>query len=183
MADAERRSLDEYRDYLRLLARLQVDTQLQAKLDPSDLVQETLLRAHQAGERFDFRGDAETAAWLRTILANVLIDAVRRFEAGARDVARERSLQAALEASSSRLDAWLADDRSGPEEQAVRQEQLLRLAAALGRLPEDQRRAVELRHLKGCSLGETAEQLGRSKGAAAKLLERGVLRLRELLDQ
>lgn len=182
MTDPVRRPLEDYRDYLRLLAGLQLDDQLRAKLDPSDLVQETLLRAHQAAGRFDWRGPAETAAWLRTILANVLTDAARRFEAAAREIGRERSLQAAVEESSARLEAWLADDRTGPEGRALHQEQLLRLATALAGLPEDQRRAVELRHLKGRSLAEAAAELGRSKGAVAKLLERGIVRLRELLD-
>jgi hypothetical protein len=100
--------LEAYREYLRLFARIQLDSCLRGKLDPSDVVQETLLKAHQAIEARTFRwqSDAAMAAWLRKILANTLRDTVRKFAAGARDVYRERS----PEESSARLEAWLAPE-------------------------------------------------------------------------
>jgi RNA polymerase sigma-70 factor (ECF subfamily) len=181
-AEPERRPLGQYREFLRLLARLQLDPRLQGKIDPSDVAQETLLKAHQALGQFRGQTDAEMAAWLRTILANTLTDALRRFHAEARDVAQERSLQEAVEESSARLQAWLVAGQPSPQENAIRQEDLLRLAGALAALAPDQQRAVELRHLKGLSVAEVARQMNRSKEAVAKLLLRGVARLRQHLD-
>jgi RNA polymerase sigma-70 factor (ECF subfamily) len=181
--EAQSRSLERYREYLRLLARLQLDPRLQGKLDPSDIVQETLFKAYQALDQFRWQSEAELAAWLRKILANTLTDSVRKFGTAARDINLERSLHQALEESSSRLEAWLVADQVSPDDQLIRQEQLVLLAGALAQLPEDQRHAVELRHLRGGTLEEVACQMNRSKGAVAKLLFRGVETLRRLLEE
>jgi RNA polymerase sigma-70 factor (ECF subfamily) len=178
-----RRGLEHYRDYLCLLARLQLDERLQTKLDTSDVVQETLLKAHAKQEQFRVRTDAEMAGWLRQILANTIAEAARKFGAGARDVRREQSLEAALEESSVRLEHWLAADSSGPNGHANRQEQLLGLAGALAQLPADQRQALELHHLKGRPVTELAQELGRSPDAVGALLYRGLKKLRELLAE
>src|SRR5262249_44884788 len=153
-----------------LLARVQLDPRLQGKLDPSDIVQETLLKAHQGLDQFQWRGEGETVAWLRKILANTLTDAARKFGTGARAVNLEHSLAE----SSARLKAWLASEQSSPSEQAIRQEELVRLAESLAELPEDQRRALELMHLKGYPVDAIAEEMGRSATAVGGLLRRGM---------
>jgi RNA polymerase sigma-70 factor, ECF subfamily len=173
-------SLERYRSYLLLLARIQLDRGLQAKLDPSDLVQQTLLKAHQ--HRGQFRGgtEAELAAWLRAILARQLVDVARKF--GPRLDGRERSLEAALEQSSARLEGWLAAEGSSPSRRAERQEQLLRMAEGLAGLPDDQRIALELRHLQGLPIADVAREMGRSTAAVGSLLYRGLKALRDFLD-
>ena len=180
--EAQGRPLENYRDYLRMLARLQLDSRLRGKLDPSDVVQEVLLKAHQAQDRFQYQTEAQEAAWLRKILANTLADAVRRFATEARDVNLERSLEAALEESSANLEKWVAGDSSTPDDKAQRQEQLLQLAHALAALPEDQRMAVELHHLRGHPIAEVAAQMQRTKASVVGLLYRGIQKLREMLD-
>ncbi len=175
-------ALQRHRDYLCLLARLHLSPRLRGKLDPSDVVQQTLLRACQHLHQFRGQGEVEQAAWLRRILAHVLADALREFGAAKRDLALEQSLEAALQASSARLEAFLSPQASSPSQRTVRQEQLQHLAAALDRLPEDQRTAVELHHLHDWSVAEIAGRLGRTEAAVAGLLRRGLKKLRERLQ-
>jgi RNA polymerase sigma-70 factor (ECF subfamily) len=96
--------LEAFRDQLRLLARAELDARWQGKIDPSDLVQQTLLEAYQARDQFRGKSAAELAAWLRRILAHNLADVVRHYGAATRDVALERSLEASLAESASRLE-------------------------------------------------------------------------------
>jgi RNA polymerase sigma-70 factor (ECF subfamily) len=181
--DADGRPLEGYRDYLCLLARLQLGPRLQAKLDASDIVQQALLQAHQGRAHFRGRTEAEWLGWLRAVLASALAAAARRFDARARELGRERSLEAELDRSSSRLECLLAADQTSPSERAVRGEEVLRLALALARLPEDQRRVVELHHLKGLPVADVAEQMGRTRPAVVGLLFRGLKKLRALLRE
>ena len=174
---------ERYREYLRALARLQLDDRLRGKLDPSGVVQQTLLEAHQARDKLRGLSEAQVAAWLRRALANNLADEARRLGAQVRDVGRERPLQQAVDESSARLEALLAVEQASPSQQAVRQEDLLRLAEALAGLPEDQRAAVELHHLEGRTLAETAAALGRTRAAVASLVFRGLRNLRQRLDE
>src|SRR4051794_40177094 len=122
--------LERCRPYLRVLARLHLDGRLRSKLDPSDVVQQALLQAHAHLQQFRGASDGELRAWLRRILANALAEAARRYGAEARDVGRERSLQADLDRSASRLEAWLAAGGPSPSQLASQDEQLLRLAGA-----------------------------------------------------
>ncbi|MBI3468986.1 MAG: hypothetical protein HY000_38780 [Planctomycetes bacterium] len=116
------RGLEGYWEYLLLLARLHLDPRLRSKLDPSDVVQQTLLKAHAQRDCVDNRSDGEVRAWLRTILANTLIDAARKF--GKQPAEQACSLEQALEQSSTRLERWLANDDSSPSGRAMRQERL-----------------------------------------------------------
>ena len=179
-AEEQARRVERFRSYLLLLARLQLNPRLRGKMDLSGVVQQTLLEAHRAPGVPG--ADAELAAWLRRLLAHNLGDEVRKAHARKRDIAREQSLEAALAGSSARLEAMLAAGQSSPSQRAGRNEELLRLAAALGQLPEAQRLAVELHYLCGWPLADVAEHLGRGKSAVAGLLHRGLDKLRAWLQ-
>jgi RNA polymerase sigma-70 factor (ECF subfamily) len=174
--------LEAFRAYLRLMARLQLEPKLRGKLDPSDLVQQTFVKALQALEQFRGQTDAELAGWLRQILANTLANAIRDLHRDKRDVHREQSLHAALDQSSARLEAWLLDPHSSPSQQAERNERLLRLSAALEQLPAAQGEAIILHHLLSWTLDAVAVHLDRTAAAVAGLIKRGMRQLRQQLE-
>jgi RNA polymerase sigma-70 factor (ECF subfamily) len=175
--------LERYRQYLLMLARVQLAPQLRAKLDASDVVQQTMLEACQQWDGFRGGSEAQLLAWLRQILAHNLADALRAFRRAKRDVARERAVQQALDQSSVRVEAWLAAEQSSPSEQAAGAEEAVLLARALAELPEAQREALLLRHWDGWSLKEISRHMGRSPDAVAGLLKRGLKQLRAVLSR
>ena len=176
--DALASRLEGFRAYLHLLARLHLDPQLKGKVDLSGVVQQTLWEGHRALAPSPLTSECQLAALLRRLLANNLADEIRKSYSDKRDVEREHS----LEASSARLEAFLAAAQSSPEQRAERNEELLRLAGALERLPEAHRQALELHYLRGWRLEEIARDLGPGKSAVAGLLHRGLDKLREFLQ-
>jgi len=176
-------SLDQYRSYLHFLARVQLGPKLQAKMDNSDVVQQTLLQAHRAMDQFRGTTSEEMAGWLRQILSRNLAHAIRDFSRGKRDVARERSLDASLEESSVRLEGWLAADQSSPSQRAERNERMLQVANAVESLSDVERRAVVMHYWQGLSPGEIADQIERTPAAVASLLHRALKKLRGVLKK
>jgi len=175
--------LESYRNYLRLLARTGIDHSLQGKADPSDLVQETLLKAHQHFEQFRGQTEAELAAWLRQILARNLTDLARRFRiADARQVARERSLEEMLGHSSAALNNLLVGRGSSPSQSAERREMSVVLADALADMSADSREVIILRSIEERDWDDVAQKMGRSPGAVRLLWARALKRLRPLIE-
>lgn len=173
---------ERYRAALHTLARLKVDPRLDTKLDLSGVVQQTLLEAYQARDRWQDGDEGRQLAYLRRALAHNLTDALRYFATGKRDVELERPLADAAGLSSSRVQEWLAADQSSPSDVVARGERDLHLADALNELPDAQREALILQHWHGWSLAEIGDQLGRSPAAVAGLIKRGLQTLRERLQ-
>jgi RNA polymerase sigma-70 factor (ECF subfamily) len=178
---AEPPLLDQYRPYLRVLARIHLAGSLQARLDASDIVQQTMLQAHQAIQSFRGSTDAEMSAWLRQILAHNLNHALRDHQRGKRDIRREQSLEAQLHRSSARMLDLLSNGERRPEARVEQREALLQLATALEDIGEDQRTAIELHYLQELPVSEVAERMDRSVSAVGGLLHRGLKSLRRQL--
>jgi RNA polymerase sigma-70 factor (ECF subfamily) len=172
--------LERYRGYLELLARVQIGRRLQGKADAADVVQETFLEAYRHFGQFYGRSPGEFASWLRHILADRLSKLVRHYlGTRGRDVRLERQLAAELERSSQALDRGLLASSSSPSRKAARHEQAVQLAEALGRMPQDYREVLILRHLEGLSFPQVARRMGRSLDSVKNLWTRGLARLRD----
>jgi len=172
--------LELYRRYLGLLARLQINRRLQARFDASDLVQETFLKAHRHFGQFSGSTEEELLSWLRQILATTLANSVRHYYGTQRrDLRLERELAAELDQSSQALEERLMAPGSSPSQRASRREQAVVLAEMLGRLPEDYREVVILRHLEGLSFPQVASRMGRTVNSVKKLWARALGQLRD----
>jgi RNA polymerase sigma-70 factor, ECF subfamily len=176
--------LELYRHYLHLLARVEIGRNLQAKLDASDLVQDTLMEAHRGFSRFRGSNETQLICWLRQIMTANLSNLLRRYlGTQGRDVRRERELTVHVDQSSRLLDRGLIDRGSSPSQRASRREQAVLLADALERLPEDYREAIVLRHLEGLTFPEVARRMGRSLDSVEKLWVRGLALLRQAMGE
>ena len=173
-----------YRNYLRLLARIQIGRRLQGKVDASDVVQEAFLDAHRYFGRFRGTSEAQFSTWLREILAGTLANQVRRyFGTHARDIRREREISADLDQSALGLAGMLVDPHSSPSGQAARGELSLLVAEATSRLPDDYQTVIVLRHLEGLTFPQIAERTERTVASVEKVWLRGLTRLRQIFGE
>jgi RNA polymerase sigma-70 factor (ECF subfamily) len=174
------RLLDQYHNYLTLLARLRIGMHLQGKVDPADVVQETFLSAHRDFASFRGQTEGEFLGWLRRILALRLATVVRHYlGTQGRDVLLERDLAEELEQSSRWLAATLVAPGSSPSHQAARREQAVLLADALAALPPNYREVIILRNVEELTFPEVAARMGRTLDSVKKLWTRGLGQLRQ----
>ena len=134
--------------------------------DAEDLVQDTLIRAHNGIDRFDGR---HPRAWLLTILRNAHVNRHRRRRPillRDPDLTFDRASQAA---GPERTDAFVDLELDAE------------LSRALGRLSEPFRLVVELVDIQGLSYAEAAEVLGIPPGTVMSRLHRARARLRDRL--
>lgn len=168
------------RSYLGIVARAQIETWLRAKVDASDLVQQTMLEAHRDFERFTGQSDQEWLAWLRRIMAHNAADFVRRYKSTAKRAAtRERPIVRGGDQSTYQFEPAAAID--SPSQQLIRADRQLALTDALAQLTPDHQEVILLRNVQRLQFNEIAERMGRSRPAVQMLWMRALKKLEELL--
>lgn len=169
---AQEELFGRWRPLLRLQARHLLGAELSARMDPSDIVQETMEQAFQDLNQFRGSTEAEWVGWLQTLLAGHADKARRHHRAIKRDLRRESAYPA----------SQLTDPRAGQPVQGIDSDQAIRLAAAIEQLPSDMRQVILRRVFDRIPFAVLAEELGRSAGAARVLWTRALHRLQELLE-
>ena len=77
----------------------------------------------------------------------------------------------------------MPSNESGPEERSALSERRRLVRAALGRLPAEQRRTIELAFFAGLSHGEIADDLRQPLGTVKTRIRLGMMRLRQTLAE
>lgn len=167
--------------YLETLSLIQIDPRVRARVGFSDVVQETMLEAYKDLDRIAGMSEPDRRRWLARMLVNNLKDQVDHHRAGCRDVGRDRPVDGELDASSGRLEGWLAADSAPPDDRAADNERAGRVLEAIAQLPDREREALVLQRYHGWKLREIAAHLGCTTGTVAGLHARALAGLRKLL--
>lgn len=171
------------RNYVGLVARAHVESWLQAKVDASDIIQQTMLEAYRDFHRFHGATEGEWLGWLRQILSHNAADFVRQFhKTDKRQARREVRLDNAQDSSAPGGLANLADSGETPSQVLLRKERELQLADAIAQLSPDHREVILLRNLQRLPFDEVAQRMSRSRPAAQMLWMRAMQKLQEVLS-
>jgi RNA polymerase sigma-70 factor (ECF subfamily) len=183
--EARDRLLDRHRRRLRNMIALRIDSRLAARIDPSDVVQESLAEAAGKLSEYIRARPLPFYPWLRELALRRLIALYRQHvRSQKRSVRREEARLTFLTDDSVRdLAQRLAARGSSPSGRLKRQEVQERMRATLARLAERDREVLVLRHLEQLSTKEIAAVLGITEGAVKVRHLRALERLRQTLDK
>ncbi len=160
--DAFERLVERYRERLLHQIEARMGRELRSRMEPEDVLQETLLRAFKVIEKFRWQGDESFYRWLGTIAEHIIRKAANRKTLG--------YLQ---------IDDDVADGGASPATEHRRQERYERLEEALRSLSPEHREVIRLARLEGLKSKDIAVRMQRSEDAVHKLLARALLKLRD----
>lgn len=180
--DAQNELFQHCRAYVGFLARSHVESWLQAKVDASDLIQQTMLEAHRGMERFEGATEGEWLAWLKQILKHNATDYIRRFGAAKRNAGREREFSMGQSSIFRKVPEPEGREDTPSGIMSQKEEELL-VANALAKLSEDHQEVIVLRNLQRLPFDQIAERMGRTRPAVQMLWARAMKRLQEVVGQ
>ena len=179
---ARRELLQRYREYLRRMVASRLDRRLAARLDPSDIVQETLADAAQQLDKYLGNPSLPFFGWLRLLAGEHIRDAHREhLFAQRRSVYRESRTPEFTDESAVGLARHLVAGDTSPSNRLLRKEQSEQVKEALAKLSSNDREVLAMRYVEHLNMAEMAEALGITEGSVKVRHLRAVMRMRSLL--
>ncbi len=173
------RLFELHRASLRRLVSLRMDGRLKARLDPSDLVQETQMVAYRRFQDFLECRPMSFRLWLRKTAQQQVYDAQRNhIDRRRRSLLRE---EGPLNRSSILIARSLLTDRSSPVEKLALRELQRRVAGAVAALDDLNREIVVMRNVEGLSFEEIAQVLDLQAPTVRQRYGRALIKLRSKL--
>ena len=172
-------SIGRLRPWLQMIADRELPARLRGRLEASDVVQQTLIKAWQGESKFSGTTHEERLAWLRVVLKNTIRDQQRRLLSTQKRAGNREYLTTELAGHDESPPPVIGND-STASQALIAREQTQQLTAMMDRLPEDQRLVIQLRHFKGMTHESIAKQQNKSPAAIRMLWVRGLKNLRKI---
>ncbi len=162
------RLLSRYYDRVRRIVNMRLGSRLKQRVEGSDILQETFIKAVESFERFELRDEASFINWLARIAERQVLAAADHHGAQKRNPAREVSLQ--RDSDGSTIPIELPDGAPMPHDKLSDKERTAVVEACIALLPEAYREIIILRTYAGASWEVVASQTGRPSAAAARMM-------------
>jgi len=182
-AIARQALLERYRGNLRRMVASRLDRRLASRVDPSDVVQETLADAARRMDEYFQDRPIPFFGWLRQLAGDRVVDTHRRhIFSQRRSINREDRGLELPDASANELVRRLTATDTSPSNRLSRQERREQVMAALSALSSRDREVLVMRYLEQLSAAEIAEALGITEGAVKARLLRALIHMRGRLE-
>jgi RNA polymerase sigma-70 factor (ECF subfamily) len=174
---------ERHRGRLARMVQLRMDPRVRGRIDPSDVIQETLVAASQRLPKYAAERPLPFYPWLRQIAWEKLVHLHdRHLRAAKRSVAREQFFRPEIsDESALEIVRLFAGATSSPSAEAVRKEMRERMRQALDGLATEDREILLQRYLEQLSSKEIGAILGISEAAVNMRHLRALKKLRRML--
>lgn len=142
--------------------------------DAWDVAQEVGIKLYQNIEKFNFQSSFGT--WVYRLATNTAIDLYRKNK---RKQERETALEQPIETDDGETLVQYQSDQKSPEEVYLQTEQRQMVWACIGRLSEEHRQILIMKHINDYNYEEISQQLGLSIGTVKSRLARARIRLKQ----
>jgi RNA polymerase sigma-70 factor, ECF subfamily len=170
-----------HRRRLQKAIAMRIDRRVAARVDASDVLQETYMEAFARMPKYLQQGKMPLYLWLHWIAREKVLALHRRHLGAEKRAVTYEAPLLPVDSSATFVSGIIAGHEPSPSQALAKTELAERLRLALAQLDDDERDLILWRHFEQLSARDTAQLLQISEAAAAKRYIRAVERLRAIL--